>query len=35
MQNNGVKVSMLDDRVSKIRARLEEALRAKGMVGGL
>ena len=35
VQNNGVIVSMLDDRVSKIRARLEEALRAKGMVAGL
>ena len=35
VQNNGVIVSMSDDRVSKIRARLEEALRAKGMVAGL
>ena len=32
VQNNGVIVSVSDDRVSKIRARLEEALRAKGMV---
>ena len=35
VQNNGVIVSMSDDRVSKIRARLEEAHRAKGMVAGL
>ena len=35
VQNNGVIVSMSDDRVSKVRARLEEALRAKGMVAGL
>ena len=32
VQNNGVTVSMLDDRVSKIRVRLEEPLREKVMV---
>ena len=35
VQNNGVIVSMSDDRVSKIRVRLEEPLRAKGMVARL
>ena len=34
VQNNGVIVSMSDDR-DKIRARLEEVLRVKGMVAGL
>ena len=35
VQNKGVIVSMSDDRVSKIHARLEEAFRAKVMVAGL
>ena len=35
VQDNGVTVSISDDRVSKIRARLEEALRVKGMVAEL
>ena len=33
VQNNGVIVSMSDDRVSKVRARLEEALRGEGHGG--